>query len=411
MERYKVETQKLFMGMSNNMAEVLYANRAIIAGGFVSRLFSDRSLEGADIDVYFRNKEDCANALFSLNGTSDIVFDYTDKSVMIKSDLTVIQFVVIGFFETPADIFKNFDFTCVMGAFDTVTEEFVFHEDFLYHNSQRRLVYNPGTEFPIISALRVDKYKKQGYNISKGEFLKVILSLMNLSISTWEQAEKQFGKFYGVSVSQVITDELKKEKFSISVLMDAVSNYEFSDIYQPIDQTKHIPDFERFVFEVLGYKRPVYKFGNTSYLIKSGDDWEVVRDIKYYAEPIDLKIDTSKLYKYVVQKSDGTLVSQWNQKFNYVVGEEASDSNYGLWFYYKEGLKNCQSSYGNAGDRVMIECEPIKLKVEATKPNDTSQYNKVKVLRIVPKEEVEKMILELSYNEPSYSKSAGEYPF
>jgi hypothetical protein len=38
----------------------------------------------------------------------------------------------------------------------------VLHEDFLKHNSQRILKFNPTTDFPIISALRVQKYEDKG---------------------------------------------------------------------------------------------------------------------------------------------------------------------------------------------------------------------------------------------------------
>ena len=75
-----------------------------------------------------------------------------------------------------------------MGAFDCGKGEFVFHDDFFKDIAQRRLCVNPSTSFPIISLLRIDKYKQRGYQISRKDFI-------NLCFSRQSFGDKNVGKF------------------------------------------------------------------------------------------------------------------------------------------------------------------------------------------------------------------------
>jgi len=169
MGKYSNEIKKIFENMSDTLSVILEEEKAIIAGGIISRIFSGRSTKDSDVDVYFRSAESLARTLYAIGGTENIVTDWTDKSIMIKSGKNgcIVQFIIIDYFENAFQIFDKFDFTCVMGAYDLGIEDevsscFVFHEDFMMHNAQRKLVYNPKTEFPVISALRVHKYEKEG---------------------------------------------------------------------------------------------------------------------------------------------------------------------------------------------------------------------------------------------------------
>src|SRR5690606_3144507 len=90
----------------------------------------------------------------------------TQRSIMIGDKENIHQLMWFKYFNTAQDIFNSFDFTVCMGAFDFETEEFIFHPDFFKHNSQRYLKFNTGTDFPVMSLLRVDKYRQKGYDIS-----------------------------------------------------------------------------------------------------------------------------------------------------------------------------------------------------------------------------------------------------
>lgn len=409
MNKYQNEIHKIFEGVSDSLGEILEEEKVIIAGGIISRVFSGRKTKDADVDVYFRSKESLARVLYGIEGTGNIVVDWTDKSIMIKSgkDGCIVQFVIIDYFEDAYKIFEKFDFTCVMGAYDFGLGEggeFVFHEDFMIHNGQRKLVYNSKTDFPIISALRINKYEKEGYKISKNEFVKVLLSIMNLNISSWEDAEKQFGKFYGTSLSGMITDELKKESFSLENLLNVVESHTFENVSSP-PSNKIIDDWQTFVIGITGLKKNAYKWKDYYYSMKDDGIFGRVLKTENYNlidEHNVFNCDFSKVYKYVVKKENGKLVSQYKESFEYKIGEIAKDLSYGLWFYYLPGLINAKRNYGNNSNRVLIECELVKIKKEANDPGSDGQAFEILPLRIIEKEEEEKMLS--AYKENAFNE-------
>ena len=413
-EKYRHEKHKIFEKMSDGLCEALYDSGAIIAGGFISRIFSGRSTDGADIDVYFRKPADLAKVLYAVECTGDIIFDYTDKSVMIRSggkseeNSVVVQLIIIDYFDTPAEVFKRFDFTCVMGALDLLTDEFVFHDDFFIHNAQRKLVYNSGTQFPIISSLRVDKYKKEGYHISRTEFLKVVISLMKLNINSWDVAQKQFGKFYGTNISEFITEEMKSKPFDMDLLMQGISDYEFQPFEFTEDVNVRIGDYDGFVHRMTGQVIKTYNWNDKKIFKKYNGCWGTV-PASYDEAVFDTKnsVDvTGKefVYKYVTLESDGTLSSQYKHSFKYVVGQVAKDERTGLWFYYDEGVQLAKNAYGNVDNRVLIECKPIEFKDRGIHPDSDCRLSSVDVLRIVPREE-ETIMLE------NCKKISEDFPF
>jgi len=394
MNNYKVEKQMILSGMSDNMLDALYESKAIIAGGIVSRVFSGREITNCDVDVYFRSKEDIKKALFALQGTGDIILDYTDKSIMILSDEIIVQFIIIDYVDSIEEIFSKFDFTCVMGAFDTMTDEFYFHDNFMQHNSQRKLVYNRGTMFPIISALRVNKYREQGYSISRAEFMKVILSIMELNIQSWDEMERQLGKFYGMEVAEIVSEEMRQKEFSVSAMFDALDAVDFDYQLKKELGAKHINNYTEFVLEVIGEKLQQYAFGGKA-IVWNTNKWE--RADQYSKEFLsddvieDVPFDAEIAYKFVRQLEDGTLVSNYRQRFEYKVGEIAQDQGHGLYFYYKYGFETMKGAYGYGDDKVCIEVRIIRKKTEARLPDEPVIAYEADVLRIVPKEEYEEV--------------------
>lgn len=413
MGKYSNEIKKIFENMSDTLSVILEEEKAIIAGGIISRIFSGRSTKDSDVDVYFRSAESLARTLYAIGGTENIVTDWTDKSIMIKSGKNgcIVQFIIIDYFENAFQIFDKFDFTCVMGAYDLGIEDevsscFVFHEDFMMHNAQRKLVYNPKTEFPVISALRVHKYEKEGYKISKNEFVKVLLSIMNLEIKSWEDAEKQFGKFYGTSLSGMITDELKEKEFSKELLLEIVENYSFThDVKPPSGKT--IYNWQEFVVQITGIKEKAYLWKN-SYFTVSGDTWKRISDSErefYHLVDKHNHFDFGgRVYKYVVSKPDGKFVSQYRTSFEYQIGVPAIDETNGLWFYYLPGIKVAKQVYGTNPDRVLVEFNLIRLKNEAYSPEVDGQAYELLPTKIFSKEE-ENELLEKSRSFTHFSEN------
>ncbi|PJR89986.1 hypothetical protein CN878_02625 [Ochrobactrum sp. 695/2009] len=96
---------------------------------------------------------------------------------------------------------------------------FVFHPDFLKHNSQRFLKFNAGTRYPLASSTRVLKYQQRGYTIGKGDMMKIALAVRGVKIDTWDDLKDQIGGAYGDKV--ILGNEDKP--FTIEAAIDALT--------------------------------------------------------------------------------------------------------------------------------------------------------------------------------------------
>lgn len=155
---YKFEQKKLKEYLKEDLYKYLKKYNCIIAGGFITSLFTKKDVN--DVDIYFRSREELSKFLRN-EMRNQWVISATDKAILLKKNGIEIQLIYFKYYKNAKEIFKTFDFTVCMGAYDFKKEEFVLHEDFLKHNSQRMLVFNTKTSFPIISALRIDKYKNK----------------------------------------------------------------------------------------------------------------------------------------------------------------------------------------------------------------------------------------------------------
>lgn len=171
---------------------------AIIAGGAITALFTGQKIR--DWDIYFRSKEDCANAVtwFGVNGTLANQTDTSMSYKLGKQEKPYQLIVMPDLFGDPTTIFTYYDFTVCMGAYQFFAdpakqsdEGFVFGNDFLKHIGQRRLVFHTGTMFPICSMLRVMKYIKRGFFITGMELLKIGLAIHSLKIETYKDLRRQ----------------------------------------------------------------------------------------------------------------------------------------------------------------------------------------------------------------------------
>lgn len=230
LERFPSEHRILSAFMSDELYGALMEEGCIIAGGAITSIFTNRPVN--DIDVYFPSYQAFQNIMFSFFNLTeryitrkknfyggyymteddgetlyDLGFDdgkvscITSKSVMLKYNETLIQFINYAWFQTPEELFKKYDFVCNMGAFSK--EKWHFHQDFLKHNAQRYLKFNPETSYPLVSAMRVQKYKDKGYTISKSEFMRIMLAVNRKEINSWAVLFDELGGMYGTQPEQI----------------------------------------------------------------------------------------------------------------------------------------------------------------------------------------------------------------
>lgn len=215
---YEKELKKLKSFMNADLWGLLQDQGCIIAGGAVTSMFTNKEVN--DIDVYFPSKEAFTKVMqelidlryrgnykydkeYGLTYIDGMITIVTNKAVMLLSEGTKVQFIVHKFYQTAEAVFQDFDFTVCMGALEMKDDTWKFHEDFFKHNSQRFIQFNENTSYPLISALRIAKYKDKGYNISKAQFMKVMMAINAKNINSWETLMEELGGMYGTPPEQI----------------------------------------------------------------------------------------------------------------------------------------------------------------------------------------------------------------
>lgn len=258
--------------LSDHLQDILRKHKCIIAGGSVTSAFTQTDIN--DIDVYFRSKESLIEALKEMEKVGDDIFsfgrEYIIKYVSEKAVLFIdldtrqdVQFIYQDFYDSPSAIFHNFDFTVNMGAIvlgdDIEDDILVMTDDFVKHNLQRKLVLNKNTLYPVISALRVNKYKAKNYEMSGIEYLKLMLCISALELNTWEDFKEQLGGVYGLQ-----NDYVLEGLFSIDFALEMLENaYEVNGVIsgikhkrlQQADELVYIETFKELV-EMVEKKLP-----------------------------------------------------------------------------------------------------------------------------------------------------------
>ncbi|HET8689808.1 MAG TPA: hypothetical protein VFM18_24660, partial [Methanosarcina sp.] len=209
--KYNTELKKLKNLVSSDTWDILVASNAIIAGGAITSVFCNREVN--DIDVYFRNEEDFITFIEEVYSGSYtlIANNMTNRSILFKDRKTEqdVQVICYKWFPHILGLFVDYDFTINMGALDCSNEEFLLGPQFLKHNAQRYLSFNEGTAYPLISALRVNKYLEKGYTISKAQMLRILLTINAKNIDSWETLKDEIGGMYGLDMNEVF-DETKE---------------------------------------------------------------------------------------------------------------------------------------------------------------------------------------------------------
>lgn len=328
-----------------------------IAGGALTSLATNKDIN--DIDIFFPNREALLEAVLFLKEDSAIYCSFiSDKSITFSDGATNFQLIYFDFYEKPEDIFKHFDFTICMAAYSSLTDEIIYHEDFLLHNSQRRLFFNSQTRFPILSSLRVQKYEKRGYSISKNEFLKVLFAVKGCEINSWKDLKNQCGQLYGCNF--IKDEDIPDEEFSMEKALEVISkvNFEGSSVkefkYSPevIDIVLKGEPIKYFILD--GKKKHVQCRYNPLIddLISNGTIEGREVSLKDFIGPF--------IYKFV--KSD--YCSFHDSSFQYKFGEEAigrgkqgyslSYKNNPLWFASQDNV--CHAKYHSKDGARLIKC-------------------------------------------------------
>lgn len=401
------EEKKLINLLGENVAELLKKYNAFIAGGTITSLFTNSEIN--DFDIYLRNEEDAIGLIEEFWDSGIHIISSTNKATQFMQDEKLFQIIHFNYFEDVSVIFETFDFTACMGAYDFKESKFHFDEDFLKHNSQKLLRFNSGTKYPIVSALRVQKYENKGYKISKAEYLRVVMTCMNLDINTYEELMEHLGGLYGVNLDKVF-EEIKDEEFDLQKAIDILMDITYTDEYFKEPIKPEFEDLDDILCKISPKAIKYLEFKDNTYRVHNNGEIASVCKKKEPHTMVDIKdvLPDNKLYKFVHKNSDGEYVSFHDKSFKYVIGEIAeAKGNVGngycdsgkLHFNIKEKIK--KSTYYREQNKVLLEVIVNHDDLIDIDKHDKITARKVYVLREVADEEWKQWVGEDVNNDKS----------
>ena len=145
-----------------------------IAGGCLHRTYRKLPLTNADVDVFFKNKEQF-EIFVSTMSLSSLFSNYTIESTIYSEwhcTLTIkymdvdwkIQCVTFKYFDNIEELFKSFDINVCRIAYDGTNV--VYGENVLNEINNNKLKFNEGSiYYPSVTLKRLVKYVKMGYDV------------------------------------------------------------------------------------------------------------------------------------------------------------------------------------------------------------------------------------------------------
>lgn len=370
---------------------ILKKYNCYIAGGAITSIFTGAEIN--DIDVYFKNKKELFSCLVQ-EDSFNYILHVSKKAITVNFSDIPVQFIFMNYYTKAENIFKDFDFTVCMGAFDLQKDKFILHNDFFKDLAKKQLIFNPKTAFPLISCLRVKKYIDKGYRINNVELIKIILTINDLSIKTYEELEQQLGGMYGEDIMSNID---KSKPFNLKNIIEQLDEIDYIN-----SEPKRVNSFMKKIIAIdneylryatlLEYKIPYINFNDKKYMVlnekeckfKEIEDYgfEENEDIFYHLEKCKLP-NKFILYKFV-KRVDQKYVSFYDNCFEYKIGDTIYPTSYGNGFLYcteLEGLKH--SNYYAESNKALLKCEVDLKDIESIEFETTIRVKALKVLNII----------------------------
>ena len=295
-----------------------------VAGGAITSTIMGTGVN--DLDIYPKDKLSTLRLLKWMDSNSTLI-SVTDKSVLGNHSGTNINIVYLDTYPTAEHIFKAFDFTIVMAAWDSETKLITHHSDYLYDLAKRRIVFNPNTKFPLVSLLRVQKYESRGFKISRAEFIKIAVEVTKLNIDSWKACDEHIGGMYG----ELFELRFKDVPFSLDKLYEFFADENKSrTIQKDFNLDKRIKEFiANFKIIISQTASKIAQLDNIYYELDSKDNvWKEI-NLGFegdFVPDIVLKSivnsniepdDKIELFKWVKPESDTQACSFWKVSFKY----------------------------------------------------------------------------------------------
>lgn len=181
----KARGESLFDMLPDDIKKVLIDNKGIFAG---SAMIPNHSIN--DIDVFFYNSRDYGRTVDALKQ----VYKYfeTPNCVTINTNSVKVQLCKYNY-PTMARLVESFDFAHVQVAYDVFSQEVTYTEQAKEAFISRTTTFT-GSEYPLSSLIRLNKYYERGRITGRGligEVLLIFKAILERGFKDYEDFKDQ----------------------------------------------------------------------------------------------------------------------------------------------------------------------------------------------------------------------------
>lgn len=227
----------------------------MLAGGAVTSLLMNKEIN--DLDIYCNSKQAFDNLCETLLKKNYEVIFISNKAVTFTTgicDELPVQVMHYRWFTSLNDIYGDFDFSACKLGYDFKEKKIDASIDSLISLASKHSEISLMTRYPLISLVRIDKYKEKGFEFRKSDILKLMLKVNTLEINSWDELEDQLGGFYG---ELELSEDDKKVEFSMGYAMANIDRL-FARSNNSYENHTPSQDIFRFYERIGIYNGPIY---------------------------------------------------------------------------------------------------------------------------------------------------------
>jgi hypothetical protein len=186
MNKYEVVLQSM---LGVDLWGTAIEEQAILAGGMLTRIFSDEDWYAGDLDLFFRTRGQTRNFTGSLReynyGESETIPGHGYGMILTKTGEPNLHIIENQVHPNGAkSVISGFDLSVCMEAYDFGKGKFVFGETFLQDVQNREFtIHKLRPENLTNHLLRIIKYLNRGYELLNPEILEKYREERNKEVS------------------------------------------------------------------------------------------------------------------------------------------------------------------------------------------------------------------------------------
>lgn len=229
-EDIKTKLKEYIENMKNHIDLNDIKDKMFIAGGAISSLILGETPR--DIDIFFEDLETAQYALSKYSFSKNIIknndyYEIEDAHVNKVNEISKRAFGIgnyqfcitsIGNYQQVID---TFDFVHTKNVYSIKDDKLILNPDSLISISRKELYYSNNSKFPISSFFRALSKKKDGWNISQTELLKILFHIIDMNLKESDIREHLFN-YYGEDINELNQILISRENISFEKIKDLI---------------------------------------------------------------------------------------------------------------------------------------------------------------------------------------------